>query len=82
MMREVRDVAPDRKERIANVCNCRIERCTVEADINSGHLEVILPQRQLERVHLHFLHAFGRIPPLRARLFMDFVAAEIAAYLA
>jgi DNA-binding transcriptional LysR family regulator len=57
-------------------------RCTVEADINSGHLEVILPQRQLERVHLHFLHAFGRIPPLRARLFMDFVAAEIAAYLA
>jgi DNA-binding transcriptional LysR family regulator len=57
-------------------------RCTVEADIKSGHLEVIMPQRQLERVPLHFLHAFGRTPPLRARLVMDFVAAEIAAYLA
>jgi DNA-binding transcriptional LysR family regulator len=57
-------------------------RCTVEADIKSKHLEVVLPQRQLERVPLHFLHAFGRTPPLRARLFMDFVTAEIAAYLA
>lgn len=57
-------------------------RCTVEADIESKHLEVVLPQRQLERVPLHFLHAFGRTPPLRARLFMDFVAAEIVPYLA
>ena len=57
-------------------------RCTLEADIKSGQLEVVLPQRQLEHVPLHFLHAFGRTPPLRARLFMDFVSAEIAAYLA
>jgi DNA-binding transcriptional LysR family regulator len=57
-------------------------RCTVEADIKSGDLEVVLPQQQLERVPLHFLHAFGRTPPLRARLFMDFVAAEIAPHLA
>jgi DNA-binding transcriptional LysR family regulator len=57
-------------------------RCTVEADIRSKHLEVVLPQRQLERVPLHFLHAFGRTPPLRARVFMDFVATEIAPYLA
>jgi DNA-binding transcriptional LysR family regulator len=56
-------------------------RCTVEADIKSKHLEVVLSQRQLERVPLQFLHAFGRTPPLRARLFMDFVAAEIAPYL-
>ncbi|MEH2513752.1 DNA-binding transcriptional LysR family regulator [Nitrobacteraceae bacterium AZCC 1564] len=56
-------------------------RCTVEADITSKRLEVVLPQRELERVPLHFLHAFGRTPPLRARLFMDFVAAEIAPYL-
>jgi DNA-binding transcriptional LysR family regulator len=57
-------------------------RCTVEADIKSGQLEVVLPQRQLERVPLHFLQAFGRTPPLRARLFMDFVSAQITAYLA
>ena len=57
-------------------------RCTVEADIMSRKLEVVLPQRQLERVPLHFLHAFGRTPPLRARLFMDFVSAQITAYLA
>jgi len=57
-------------------------RCTVEADIRSRHLEVVLPQRQLERVPLHFLHAFGRTPPLRVRLFMDFIAAEIAPHLA
>lgn len=56
-------------------------RCTVEADIKAKRLEVVLPQRELERVPLHFLHAFGRTPPLRARLFMDFVAAEIAPYL-
>lgn len=56
-------------------------RCTVEADIKSGYLEAVLPQQELERVPLHFLHAFGRTPPLRARLFMDFVAAEIGAYL-
>jgi DNA-binding transcriptional LysR family regulator len=57
-------------------------RCTVEADIKSKHLEVILPRHQLERVPLHFLHAFSRTTPLRARLLMDFLAAEIAAYLA
>jgi DNA-binding transcriptional LysR family regulator len=57
-------------------------RCTVEADIKSQRLEVVLPQRELERVPLHFLHAFGRTPPLRARLFMEFVAAEMAPYLA
>jgi DNA-binding transcriptional LysR family regulator len=34
-------------------------RCTLEADIKSGQLEVVLPQRQLEHVPLHFLHAFG-----------------------
>jgi DNA-binding transcriptional LysR family regulator len=55
-------------------------RCTVEADVKSGQLEVVLPERQLERVPLHFLHAFGRTPPLRARLFMEFVSAKIAAY--
>lgn len=57
-------------------------RCTVETEIRSGQLEVVLPQRQLERVPLHFLHAFGRTPPLRARLFMDFVSAQVTAYLA
>jgi DNA-binding transcriptional LysR family regulator len=57
-------------------------RCTVEADIISKHLEVVLPQRQLERVPLHFLHAFGRTPPLRAQLLMDFVAAAITPHLA
>jgi DNA-binding transcriptional LysR family regulator len=57
-------------------------RCTVEANIRSGDLEVVLPQRQLEPVPLHFLHAFGRTPPLRARLLMDFVSTQIARCLA
>ena len=56
-------------------------RCTVDADIKSKRLEVVLQQHELERVPLHFLHAFGRTPPLRARLFMDFVADEVAPYL-
>ena len=60
---------------LASLTSCAVRS---KPDINSGRLEIILPQRQLERVPLHFLHAFGRIPPLRARLFMDFVAAEIA----
>ncbi|MBB4188614.1 DNA-binding transcriptional LysR family regulator [Sinorhizobium terangae] len=56
-------------------------RCAVEADIRAGRLEVVLPSRPLKRVPLHFLHAFGRTPPLRARLFMDFVAEQIKPYL-
>ncbi|NEU99181.1 LysR family transcriptional regulator [Bradyrhizobium sp. UFLA 03-164] len=56
-------------------------RCTIEADIRSKQLEVVLPQRQLEHVPLHLLHAFGRTPPLRARPLMDFLTAEIATYI-
>lgn len=56
-------------------------RCIVEADIKAGQLEVVLPSRPLKRVPLHFLHAFGRTPPLRARLFMDFVAEQIKPFL-
>ncbi|WEX90574.1 LysR family transcriptional regulator [Sinorhizobium garamanticum] len=56
-------------------------RCAVEADIRAGKLEVVLPSRPLKRVPLHFLHAFGRTPPLRARLFMDFVAEQIKPFL-
>ncbi|WP_420144362.1 LysR substrate-binding domain-containing protein [Sphingobium sp.] len=43
----------------------------------SGDLEEVLPQCPLASIPLHFLHAFARRPPARARAFMDFVAARL-----
>lgn len=46
----------------------------VSRHLEAGGLEEVLPEFPLERVPLHFVHAFTRRLPVRARAFMDFVS--------
>ncbi|NEX94257.1 LysR family transcriptional regulator [Caulobacter sp. 17J65-9] len=52
-------------------------RMWVEGDLQSGRLEIVLPERPLRGVPLQALHAFGRFQPLRVRLLLDFVAERM-----
>jgi DNA-binding transcriptional LysR family regulator len=54
-------------------------RWTVDEDLRAGRLEVVMPHAPLPAAPLRILHAFGRFQPLRARLFADFVADQLAA---
>ncbi|APG87532.1 HTH-type transcriptional regulator YafC (plasmid) [Sinorhizobium americanum CCGM7] len=49
-------------------------RCLVAAELKSGALVDIAPRIALPKLPFNALHAFGRTPPLRVRLFCDFVA--------
>jgi DNA-binding transcriptional LysR family regulator len=49
----------------------------VEDDLQAGRLEIVLPDEPLESPPIQALHAFGRIQPLRVRLFTDFVAERL-----
>lgn len=52
-------------------------RLFVQEDIDAGRLVPVLPSHPLPRVTISALHAFGRQAPARARLFIDFLAAEL-----
>jgi DNA-binding transcriptional LysR family regulator len=52
-------------------------KCTVQADLEQGHLIQVLPQLRLPSLPLQSMHAFGRLTPARVRLFTDFVAREM-----
>jgi DNA-binding transcriptional LysR family regulator len=52
-------------------------RSWVEDDLQAGRLEIVLPGEPLENVPVQALHAFGRVLPLRVRLFTDFVAERL-----
>jgi DNA-binding transcriptional LysR family regulator len=52
-------------------------KCTVQADLDQGHLIQVLPQLRLPSLPLQSMHAFGRLTPARVRLFTDFVAREM-----
>lgn len=56
-------------------------RFVVEDDLKAGRLVQILPDVPLALVPVQALHAFGRIPPLRVRLFIDFIAETLAPHL-
>lgn len=51
----------------------------VAPHLKTGALEEVLPNLPLQQVPLHFLHAFERRAPTRARLFMDAVAEHLDA---
>ncbi|RZT39527.1 LysR family transcriptional regulator [Cupriavidus agavae] len=53
-------------------------KTTVQADLDAGRLRAVLPQQALRPVPLQILHGFGRRLPLRAKVFVDFLAAELA----
>ncbi|MBB6425767.1 LysR family transcriptional regulator [Sphingopyxis sp. JAI128] len=56
-------------------------RVAVADDLAAGRLIDIWPAMRLAPVPVQALHAFGRFPPLRVRLFNDFIAAALAQHL-
>lgn len=56
-------------------------RFAVEDDLQAGRLIQVLPDHPLALVPVQALHAFGRFPPLRVRLFTDFIAETLAAHI-
>lgn len=49
----------------------------VEDELRAGLLEIVLPDKPLESVPVQALHAFGRVQPMRVRLFNDFIAERL-----
>jgi DNA-binding transcriptional LysR family regulator len=56
----------------------QILRTTVQRDLDAGRLHVVLPDVLLSSVPVQALHAFGRSVPNRARIFIDFIAEQLA----
>jgi DNA-binding transcriptional LysR family regulator len=56
----------------------QILRTTVQHDLDAGRLHVVLPDVPLSSVPVQALHAFGRSVPTRARIFIDFLAEQLA----
>ncbi|SFM68648.1 LysR family transcriptional regulator [Variovorax sp. OV329] len=53
-------------------------RLAVQDDIDAGRLVPLLPAVALPLVPVHALHPFGRHPPLRVRLCIDFLVDQLA----
>lgn len=51
---------------------------TVQDDLDAERLRIVLPASQLRPVRLQVLHGFGRRLPARAKVFIDFVEAELS----
>ncbi|WP_412529564.1 LysR family transcriptional regulator [Burkholderia lata] len=54
-------------------------KAAVQADLDAGRLRLVLPDVPLLAVPVRAVHAFGRRLPMRARVFLDFIAAELVA---
>ncbi|MWL89196.1 LysR family transcriptional regulator [Cupriavidus sp. SW-Y-13] len=52
-------------------------KTTVQSDLDAGQLRIVLPRVALRPVPLQVLHGFGRRLPARAKVFVDFLAAEL-----
>jgi DNA-binding transcriptional LysR family regulator len=56
----------------------QILEIAVRDDLAAGRLQTVLPDHALVSVPVHAIHAFGKNMPTRARVFVDFVAAQLA----
>jgi DNA-binding transcriptional LysR family regulator len=56
----------------------QILRSTVERDLRSGRLVEVLADESLSPVPVQVLHAFGQTMPVRARVFVQHIAAQLA----
>ncbi|UKJ76797.1 LysR family transcriptional regulator [Azospirillum brasilense] len=63
---------------LAGVGIAQVMRVAVQDGLETGKLQVVLPEAPLPAVPVQALHAFARHLPLRVRLFIDFAAAQIA----
>jgi len=57
----------------------QILRLSIQDDLAAGRLMPVLPALALPQVPVHALHAFGRQGPARVRLFIEFLANQLAA---
>lgn len=53
-------------------------RVAVQDDIDAGRLVPVLPDVPMPTMPVHIVHAFGRQLPVRARLFVEFLARRMA----
>lgn len=56
----------------------QILEIAVRDDLAARRLEVVLPDQALACVPVHAIHAFGKNMPTRARVFVDFVTAQLS----
>lgn len=52
-------------------------KCTVQEDIDRGDLVQVMKKHRLPSLPLQALHAFGRLTPVRVKLFSDFIAQQM-----
>ncbi len=52
-------------------------KCIVQEELDRGELIQILPDLELETMPFQTVHAFGRMPTYRLRLFSDFIETEM-----
>lgn len=63
---------------LAGMGIAQLLRLAVAADLAAGRLVELLPDDPLTTVPIHTAHVFGRLAPLRVRMFTDFLAAILA----
>lgn len=59
----------------------QILRLSVTADLRTGNLVEIMPERPLRAIPFQALHIFGRLLPLRARVLIDFISESLALHI-
>src|SRR3546814_12676116 len=77
------DTDSGRGRRIAalgGVGMAQLLRLAVADELAAGRRAEIFPHDPLASVPVQALHAFGRLAPLRVRLFTDFLADRLAAH--
>lgn len=52
-------------------------KCTVQDDIDRGDLVQVMKNHRLPSLPLQALHAFGRLTPVRVKLFSEFIAQQM-----
>ena len=67
-----------RQATVAGAGIAHLMRFAVQDDLDAGRLVRILPGVAMPTMPAHIVHAFGRQLPVRARLFVDFLAGQMA----
>lgn len=67
-----------RQATVAGAGIAHLMRFAVQDDLDAGRLVRILPGVAMPTMPVHIVHAFGRQLPVRARLFVDFLAGQMA----
>ncbi|AZO21280.1 MULTISPECIES: LysR family transcriptional regulator [unclassified Mesorhizobium] len=68
-----------RQAALAGAGIAHLMQFAVQNDLDAGRLVRILPGVAMPTMPVHIVHAFGRQLPVRARLFVDFLAGRMAA---